>query len=116
MEDNKKIDEKLIAQFFDDNKIEIADDGFSRRVMCRIQSSLLYERIWTALCVVAGIIFFIVADCMDTIKTLFYSLLGNMQGFAASFHFTPATPIFIYIIALILMSVTAYGVMTSERS
>ena len=46
-------DEQLISQFMQANKHEIADNGFSRRVMRRIpQSAKVWSDILTAICVV----------------------------------------------------------------
>ena len=61
-----KNDEQLIRQFMQDNKQEVADNGFSRRVMRRLPlrpkeiSDLL-----TAVGVVVGCILFYVFDGLD---------------------------------------------------
>ncbi len=53
-------DEKLLKDFFTANKQEIADNGFSRRVMHRLPDrSNWLARIWNAAVVVAGAVLFI---------------------------------------------------------
>lgn len=48
-------DELLVRKFFDENKIELPDDGFSRRVMRRLPDrARRLNRIWTAVCLLLG--------------------------------------------------------------
>ena len=63
--ENKNLlsDEELVAMFFDENRQELADEGFSHQVMHRLPTrSVRLNRIWTALCSVVGIVFFILFD------------------------------------------------------
>ncbi len=53
-------DDILVGKFFEDNRIAVADDGFSRRVMHRLPSRVrIYNVVWTALCLIAGILLFL---------------------------------------------------------
>lgn len=50
-------DELLVRSFFEENKIEIADNGFTGRVMRRLPSpSVHLNRIWTAVCACLGVV------------------------------------------------------------
>lgn len=60
----KDDDEKVIEKFFDDNKLDIADDGFVERVMRKLPDSRLWwvDKVWTLLCMTAIIVWFVVKD------------------------------------------------------
>ena len=48
-------DELLVSKFFDENKIDVADNGFSRRVTRRLPDrERRLNRIWTAVCLALG--------------------------------------------------------------
>ena len=64
-------DEKLLKDFFTANKQEIADNGFSRRVMHRLPNcSHRLARIWNAAVVVAE-------AAWGTIKEVFISMINQ---------------------------------------
>ena len=70
-------DEQLISQFMQANKHEIADNGFSRRVMHRLpQSAKVWSNILTAICVVLCCILIYV---YDGITILFQSVYEIFQ-------------------------------------
>lgn len=80
MTDNK--DELLVKRFFDDNRIEVPDDGFSRRVMRRLPDrAACAGRIWTAVCAVVALLFFIKNDFLTmlwgTLKGLGNDIITN---------------------------------------
>ncbi len=53
-------DDVLVGKFFEDNRITVADDGFTRRVMHRLPSRVrIYNVVWTAVCLIAGILLFL---------------------------------------------------------
>ncbi len=50
-------DDLLVRSFFADNRIDIADDGFTERVMRGLPSrAVRLNRIWTVICGLAGIV------------------------------------------------------------
>lgn len=53
-------DERLLEQFFQTaRQVELDDDGFTERVMRRLPDrSLRLSRLWTAACIVAGLVAF----------------------------------------------------------
>lgn len=75
-------DEKLLKDFFTANKQEIADNGFSRRVMHRLPDrSNWLARIWNAAVVVAGAVLFIWMGGLEaawgTIREVFISMINQ---------------------------------------
>lgn len=72
-----KNDDILVRKFFSDNRIEVCDDGFSKRVMRRLPNrTRCISRIWTAVCCVAGLLIFltnkgfsVLVSCFDSIFT-----------------------------------------------
>ena len=56
------IDEQLVRQFFAEQTAEIPDNGFTQRVISRLprRSEQRLNRLWTALCTLAGVILFMI--------------------------------------------------------
>lgn len=74
MTDNK--DELLVGRFFEENRIRIPDDGFSRRVMRNLPDrKRRIGRIWTAVCSVVALLFLIKNDFIA-------ALPGILEGIA----------------------------------
>lgn len=72
--------DKLLKNFFTENKQEIADNGFSRRVMHHLPNrSNRLSRIWTAVIMLAGTILFFWMGGLEaifgTVRETFYSML-----------------------------------------
>lgn len=73
MTDNN--DDVLVKKFFSENCIDVPDDGFSRRVMRRLPDrTRRISRLWTAVCVVIGLLIFfrnkgfsVLVSCFDGI-------------------------------------------------
>lgn len=75
MIDNK---DKLLEQFFADNRQEIADNGFSRRVMHHLpRRNQHLSEIWTAFCFTLALVLFVVLDGLELI-------LGTLRETAAT--------------------------------
>lgn len=76
MTDNN--DDVLVKKFFSENRIDVPDDGFSRRVMRRLPDrTRRISRLWTAVCVVIGLLIFfrnkgfsVLVSCFDGISHL----------------------------------------------
>lgn len=80
-------DDKLIRTFFAEQKQEIPDDGFSRRVMCRLpfRTSLL-TKVWSLFITLLAIVLFVTFDGLQAIvgttRDIFVSLVqhGAISG------------------------------------
>lgn len=63
-----EMDDKLLKDFFGEHKQEIADNGFSRRVMKNLPDrSLRISRIWTTCCGALALILFFALDGLQAI-------------------------------------------------
>lgn len=93
-------DSRLLGAFFAENTIEVADDGFTERVMQRLpERSSRLNRIWTWICVVAGVMFLVVTKSWLTLCALAKSMLLSidLKQFA-EINFVP------YIVAMLVIS------------
>ncbi|MDD7317538.1 MAG: DUF5056 domain-containing protein [Prevotella sp.] len=67
-------DSRLLSAFFAENTIEVADDGFTERVMQRLpERRSRLDRIWQWSCVAAGVIFFVLTKSW----VVLYSVVRN---------------------------------------
>uniref|UniRef100_A0AB33J9W6 DUF5056 domain-containing protein n=1 Tax=Prevotella sp. GTC17259 TaxID=3236795 RepID=A0AB33J9W6_9BACT len=110
-------DDRLLIQFFEENREEIEDRGFSKRVMRQIpKPSLWFNRIWTAFWSLAGVAFFIHADGFKWFKTFVTNLTGDLSGSFVSFYTsTSISPLYAYIGILTLIIVGCYNAVASEN-
>ena len=74
--------DKLLEDFFAEHRQEIADNGFTRRVMRRLPDrSNRLAQIWTALCFTLAAVLFVALDGIeligDTLRETFHSLLES---------------------------------------
>lgn len=61
-------DELLVSKFFDENKIDVADNGFSRRVTRRLPDrERRLNRIWTAVCLALGAVLAVLFDWLGAL-------------------------------------------------
>ncbi len=91
-------DDILVSKFFEEYTQEVEDHGFTKRVIRHLPDrAARLNRIWTALCIVAGIVFFI---GIKGWKIIAESLL-------VLFHTTPALDVFQLSPLTIILSVLA---------
>ncbi|MBR7043378.1 MAG: DUF5056 domain-containing protein [Prevotella sp.] len=110
--ENKNLlsDEELVAMFFDENRQELADEGFSHQVMHRLPTrSVRLNRIWTALCSVVGIVFFILFDGFGQLKHLALTSLGNFESFLNSIELNGMTILMILAALWLFAAVAAWN-------
>ena len=70
-------DEELIGKFFAEQTFDVADHGFTNRVMHRLPDrSVRLNKIWTAVCAIAVVAVFILTKG-------WIPLLGSLQGLLA---------------------------------
>lgn len=78
-------DEQLLQAFFADHQEEIADDGFSNRVMQHLPapSHRCMERWWQVACLVMGVIFIVSTQMVSSLEdSLFASKVTAMMLFS----------------------------------
>ena len=77
-----EIDDNLLKQFFSENKQEIADNGFTRRVMQSLPNrDTKIANILVSLCALASLILFVVSDgllaLVGVLREVFVSIVQN---------------------------------------
>ncbi len=74
--------DKLLEDFFAANRQEIADNGFTRRVMRRLPDrSDRLAHVWTALCFALAVVLFVALDGIGLIEsTLRETLAGLLEN------------------------------------
>lgn len=75
-------DEQLLQAFFADHQEEIADDGFSNRVMQHLPapSHRRLERWWQVACIVMGVVFIVSTQMVSSLEdSLFASKVTAMM-------------------------------------
>ena len=109
-------DEQLIARFFADNKQDIADKGFTRKVMRQLPvPAQRLNRVWTAICSVAAVVFFFLFNGVAAVKNILIQLGGDLLGGFVSLEVGGVSPIFIYLGVLSAALVWAYNVVESPN-
>ncbi|MBR5657151.1 MAG: DUF5056 domain-containing protein [Prevotella sp.] len=115
MENKKLTDDELIMMFFEDNRVELPDDGFSKRVMAQLPSRMVkLSRLWTAACWVVGIVAFIVFKGWHQLGLLFQNAWGNLVGALSSMDLITVSPAIIWMSLMILVSLAFYELVRSE--
>ena len=109
-------DDKLIAEFFNENRLEIADKGFSEHVMRHLPPSRVscLNRIWTVLCSIIGVAFFLLIDGIDSLRTALGNVLGDIIGYAASIDLYGVSPLMIVLTLFTIVLVGIYNLVVSE--
>lgn len=104
-------DELLVKRFFEENRVEMPDDGFSRHVMRQLPGrTKRISRIWTAVCSVVAVLFFIKND-------FFRMLFGTFKGIANDVMTNDAlrqSPQFLGVILLALLAFGGYKLIADE--
>lgn len=109
-------DDKLIAQFFDENRQDIMDDGFSNKVMRGLPPSYnVRNRIWIAICGIVGVAIFWLLGGVDSLRTAVWNIIGDMVNVLASLHVSGVSPWVIVLTLLTIGAVSAYNLVLNER-
>ena len=107
---------KLIDDFFAPySHAEIADNGFSRRVMRRLPAPGVGRlvRVWTAACAAAALVLFCFADGFALLKGSLLNMAGDLVGMVANVstagHMSPLTLLFALVVACAVALANAGG-------
>lgn len=96
-------DDKLLKQFFAEHKQEIADDGFSRRVIMHLPDrAYRISNIWVSVCTALAIILFFVFDGLRILSDLIYEVFVSGVQFFTTTNFDPKTLIIVSGVLLLL--------------
>lgn len=79
-------DDKLLKQFFAEQKQEIADEGFSGRVMQHLPGrAQRLSGIWTSVCTAIAIVLFFVFDGLQVFTNIFReAFIAGVQYFSTT--------------------------------
>ena len=109
-------DDELVAMFFEENKQELADDGFSHRVMEQLPTRMVrLSRIWTAVCSVLGIVFLIWVDGLALLKGLIMNAFGNIGGFLSSVDLSGTSPLLILAAMTVCAMLIGWNVVADRK-
>lgn len=111
-------DNDLLLRFFHEHRQEIADNGFSQRVMRRLPAPALapgQSRLWRAVCLTAGLVFFFFTHGWEQLLPIFRILYGECSVALHSVHITASTLLVLLGILSTLAVVAAYNVWDLEE-
>lgn len=117
-------DELLVRSFFEDNRTDIADNGFTERVMRRLPPlSVRLNRIWTAACAVIGAVwlFDMLPDItMKNVKGCFYyfgrNIVEGLWNYVVSFEISQRSLLMICVAFLILSVMFVYNLFDRQMN
>lgn len=113
--------EKLIASFFEDSKHQmLPDNGFTNRVMNRLPEHrytrmLCLNRLWTAVCVVAGVLLFFMNDGFGLLKNIASDAFMDIISICVSANINIGALIAIVLILISVTYVAIYDIITSGK-
>lgn len=117
--DMENEDDVLLTRFFDEQRQDIADDGFSRSVKQRLPKST--ERpyvLWQAACLVAGIAVFFLSGGIAMLRTAFVNTTVNMVSRILSIDISGVSPLMVLAVLPVICTVAvcvAAVCLTSDR-
>lgn len=80
-----EMNDKLLKDFFGEHKQDIADNGFSHRVMRNLPDrSLRISRIWTTCCGALALILFLALDGLQAIAGVLREVFISMVQYSAA--------------------------------
>lgn len=115
-DNNMRTDDELLSQFFNDTRRELADNGFSTRVIRQLpRRARRLDRIWSAVYFVAAAVIFVLFDGMAEVRLLASKLLDDGAQLLATMNPTGLSPMTVVAALAILASVWAYNVLSTQR-
>ena len=77
-------DDKLITQFMTEHSPQVADMGFTRRVMRHLpQRTNRLNRYWTLFCLAVGVLAVVLTGAVSRLGSLLAGVMGDVVGAAA---------------------------------
>jgi len=113
-------DERMIASFFEQyGKEEIADEGFSERVISRLPKrewsiAMRLNTIWTCICGIAAIVLFVCADGIGIISTVAQGVWNSMLTSVSTVEITLSSVATVLVALLTLYAVAVFDIATSD--
>lgn len=114
-------EDKRILSFFEEYaRKEIADDGFSQRVMRSLPShDYVYKqrlnRIWTAMCALAAVVLFVRADGFAVLKGIAADFVVDAFTSTMSIDVSGVSLLMVVMTLLTFVYVAIYNILTSDN-
>lgn len=113
MDRNQEQEDMLLEQFFNQQRFEVADDGFSQGVMRLLPDrARRLNRLWTALCMVVAVVFFIVERGWSAIVGSVEGAWADITTHELVYQLNPLT---IYMALVLLAIVGSYRLLSAEK-
>lgn len=97
-------DDELLSRFFEAQRPDITDNGFSADVMRRLpRRARCMNKIWSAICAVMAAVIFLVFDGVDQLRELFGRFIGDAVGYVASFDLGNFSPVMMALAILVFL-------------
>ena len=104
-------DEQMLIRFFEENRLEIEDNGFTERVVRQLPTrAVKLNRIWTLICWVVGISFFFIMDGVGQLQRVVLQLIHAVAGMFASVDLSIYSFILVIILIFTMISVKMYQI------
>lgn len=104
-------DEQMLIRFFEENKLEIADDGFTGRVARQLPSKVgKLNRIWSAICWVLGIALFFMMDGIGQMYQVAILLFYDVVNMFASVNLSICSVVMLFVLLCTMISVKMYQI------
>lgn len=99
-------DDKLLFDYFAQNKQEIEDNGFSAKVMKKVSKSRahIYSQVWVSICSAMGIILFLVFDGAKIIFDFMKGIISESIVQLSQVHISTKTALILAFATLILVA------------
>ncbi|MBO4314480.1 MAG: DUF5056 domain-containing protein [Prevotella sp.] len=99
-------DEQMLMRFFEEHRMEIADNGFTKQVMHQLPArTLRISWWWTVICWALAIAIFFFNDGVEQLRRIFSSMLGDVLGMFTSSHLPITTIILASVVILSLLAI-----------
>ena len=104
-------DEQMLIRFFEENRQEIEDNGFTEQVVRQLPArAVKLSRIWTMICWVAGIALFYFIDGVGQIQRGVLLIIHDVASMFASVDFSIYSIIMIILLIFTMISVKMYQI------
>lgn len=108
-------DEQLVMAFFEENRQQITDNGFSERVRRHLPTrASRLNRIWLSICSVAGVALFLLVDGFANLHRTLLNIGADILCFFAGFNLTGISPLMVMAALVTFTFIVVYNVYSSE--
>ena len=104
-------DEQMLIRFFDENRQEIEDNGFTARVSRQLPSRAeKLSRIWSVICWIVGIALFFMMDGVGQIYQVGLLIINEVVGMVTSMNLSFYSFMAVLLLLILMASVKVYHI------